>query len=88
MYGGLNNNENYEEIASGVGGTSGSHQRIDPKSIFTFVCPYVDSVLIQKYNKVVEPMFYKQRENQKQIASLTEQRDILLPKLMSNEIAI
>jgi len=88
LYGWLNNNENYEEIASGVGGTSGSHQRIDPKSIFTFVCPYVDSVLIQKYNKVVEPMFYKQRENQKQIASLTEQRDILLPKLMSNEIAI
>ena len=88
LYGWLNNNENYEEIASGVGGTSGSHQRIDPKSIFTFVCPYVDSVLIQKYNKVVEPMFYKQRENQKQIASLTEQREILLPKLMSNEIAI
>jgi len=88
LYGWLNNNENYEEIASGVGGTSGSHQRIDPKSIFTFVCPRVDTALIQKYNKVVEPMFYKQRENQKQIASLTEQRDILLPKLMSNEIAI
>lgn len=88
LYGWLNNNENYEEIASGVGGTSGSHQRIDPKSIFTFVCPRVDTALIQKYNKVVEPMFYKQRENQKQIASLTEQRNILLPKLMSNEIAI
>ena len=88
LYGWLNNNENYEEIASGVGGTSGSHQRIDPKSIFTFVCPRVDTALLQKYNKVVEPMFYKQRENQKQIASLTEQRDILLPKLMSNEITI
>jgi type I restriction enzyme S subunit len=88
LYGWLNNNENYEEIASGVGGTSGSHQRIDPKFIFTFVCPYVDSVLIQKYNKVVKPIFYKQRENQKQIDSLTEQRDRLIPKLMTNNIQL
>lgn len=34
LYGWLTNKENYDEIASGVGGTSGSHQRIDPKSIF------------------------------------------------------
>ena len=88
LYGWLTNNDNYEEIASGVGGTSGSHQRIDPKSIFTFVCPRIDTTLIQKYNKVVDPIFYKQKENQKQIISLMEQRNILLPKLMSNEIKV
>jgi type I restriction enzyme S subunit len=88
LYGWLTNKENYEEIASGVGGTSGSHQRIDPKSIFTFVCPYVNIDVIHEYNKVVEPLFLKQRESQKQIIILTEQRDRLLPKLMTNEINI
>ena len=88
LYGWLTNKENYEEIASGVGGTSGSHQRIDPKSIFTFTCPYLDIDVINKYNKIVEPLFLKQRENQKQINTLTEQRDRLLPKLMSNEIKL
>ena len=88
LYGWLTNEEKYEEIASGVGGTSGSHQRIDPKSIFTFTCPYLDIDVIHKYNKIVEPLFLKQRENQKQMITLTEQRDRLLPKLMSNEINI
>lgn len=88
LYGWLTNKENYKEIASGVGGTSGSHQRIDPKSIFTFACPYVNLDVIHEYNKVVEPLFLKQRDNQKQIIILTEQRDRLLPKLMSNEINI
>ena len=86
LYGWLTNKENYEEIASGVGGTSGSHQRIDPKSIFTFACPYVNIDVIHEYNKVVEPLFLKQRENQKQIITLTEQRNRLLPNLMSNVI--
>lgn len=85
LYGWLTNKENYDEIASGVGGTSGSHQRIDPKSIFSFTCPHVDFAILQRYNKVVEPIFYKQKENQKQIASLTEQRDRLLPKLMGRK---
>lgn len=88
LYGWLTNKENYEEIASGVGGTSGSHQRIDPKSIFTFTCPYLDIDVINKYNKIVEPLFLKQRENQKQIIILTEQRDRLLPKLMTNNIQL
>ena len=35
--------ENYSEIASGVGGTSGSHQRIDPSTIFDFRCPLVSA---------------------------------------------
>lgn len=86
LYGWLTNKENYEEITSGVGGTSGSHQRIDPKSIFTFACPYVNIDVIHEYNKVVEPLFLKQRENQKQIIILTEQRNRLLPNLMSNVI--
>ena len=86
LYGWLTNKENYDEIASGVGGTSGSHQRIDPKSIFSFTCPNVDSDTIRNYNNKVEPLFYKIRNNQKQIQTLIKTRDGLLPRLMNEEI--
>lgn len=88
LYGWLINKENYEEISSGVGGTSGSHQRIDPKSIFSFNCPNIDLEVIQKYNKIVEPLYIKLTINQQQIRLLTQQRDGLLPKLMSGEVKI
>lgn len=88
LYGWLTNKENYDEIVSGVGGTSGSHQRIDPKSIFSFACPKVDLETICKYNKQVEPLFNKQRNNQKQIQTLIQTRDGLLPRLMSGEVKI
>lgn len=88
LYGWLINKENYEEISSGVGGTSGSHQRIDPKSIFSFNCPNIDLEVIQKYNKIVEPLYIKLTINQQQIRLLTQQRDSLLPKLMSGEIKV
>jgi len=88
MYGWLTFKDNYEEIASGVGGTSGSHQRIDPKSIFAFACPKVDMETIRNYNKKVEPLFYKQRNNQLQIQTLIQTRDGLLPRLMNNNIIV
>ena len=88
LYGWLTNKENYDEIASGVGGTSGSHQRIDPKSIFSFACPKVDLETICKYNKQVEPLFNKQRNNQKQIQTLIQTRDGLLPRLMGGEVKV
>ena len=88
LYGWLTNKENYDEIVSGVGGTSGSHQRIDPKSIFSFPCPNADIETVRNYNNKVEPLFYKISNNQKQIITLTETRDGLLPRLMSGEIKI
>ena len=88
LYGWLTNKENYDEIASGIGGTSGSHQRIDPKSIFSFTCPNVDSETIRNYNNKVEPLFYKIRNNQKQIQTLIQTRDGLLPRLMGGEVKI
>lgn len=88
LYGWLTNKENYDEIASGVGGTSGSHQRIDPKSIFSFSCPNVDIETIRNYNNKVEPLFYKIRNNQKQIQTLIQTCDGLLPRLMSGEVKV
>jgi type I restriction enzyme S subunit len=88
LYGWLTLNENYNEIASGVGGTSGSHQRIDPKAIYEFQCPLISDSEIENYNVKIEPIFKKQVANQTQIRTLTSLRDTLLPKLMSGEVRV
>ena len=88
LYSWLSLKENYDEIASGVGGTSGSHQRIDPSFIFNFQCPFVVEDDIICYNNTVEPMFRKIKVNQTQIRSLEKLRDTLLPKLMSGEVRV
>jgi type I restriction enzyme S subunit len=88
LYGWLTFNENYNEIASGVGGTSGSHQRIDPKAIYEFQCPLISDSVIENFNVKIKPIFMKQVINQNQIRTLTALRDTLLPKLMSGEITV
>lgn len=88
LYGWLTLNENYNEISSGVGGTSGSHQRIDPSTIYDFQCPVLSADAIERYNNQIEPIFKKQVVNQSQIRTLTALRDTLLPKLMSGEVRV
>lgn len=88
IYGWLTNSIYYNEIASGVGGTSGSHQRIEPKAIFTAPCVKIEKDFILQYNSHAEPLFRKQFENQQQIQTLTQLRDTLLPKLMSGEVRV
>jgi type I restriction enzyme S subunit len=88
LYGWLSLKENYNEIASGIGGTSGSHQRIDPNTIFNFQCPLLPNNLIEDFNNQIEPLFQKQLINQIQIRTLTALRDTLLPKLMSGEVRL
>ena len=88
LYEWLTYKENYDEIALGVSGTSGSHQRIDPKVIFENECPIVDDSTIEQYNAKVKPLFEKIKTNQQQILSLTAQRDTLLPRIMIGEVKI
>ncbi|MFV0138767.1 restriction endonuclease subunit S [Empedobacter falsenii] len=88
IYGWLTNSIYYNEIASGVGGTSGSHQRIEPKAIFTAPCVKIEKDIILQYNSHAEPLFKKQFENQQQIQTLTQLRNTLLPKLMSGAVSL
>lgn len=88
LYEWLSLKENYNEIASGVGGTSGSHQRIDPNTIYEFQCPLVTNDFIENINTQIEPLFQKQLINQTQIRTLTTLRDTLLPKLMNGEVRV
>jgi type I restriction enzyme S subunit len=80
--------ENYNEIASGVGGTSGSHQRIDPQSVFSLRCPIIPLKQIEIFNHQVSAIFEKKRNNQLQIRTLSTLRDSLLPKLISGELRV
>lgn len=88
IYGWLSYSENYNELSSGVGGTSGSHQRISPSTIFSFKCQLVDDSDLKEYYYKVKSLFDKQTTNQQQIQTLIRLRDTLLPKLMSNEIKL
>jgi type I restriction enzyme S subunit len=88
LYGWLSLQQNYAEIASGIGGTSGSHQRIDPMTIFSYQCPIIPDELVDKFNMQIIPLFKKIGVNQEQILTLEKLRDTLLPKLMSGEVRV
>jgi len=88
IYGWLSIPQNYNEIASSVGGTSGSHQRIDPADIFNFPCPRMDETYLDQFNAKVEPLFRSIQKNHIQIRTLEKLRDTLLPKLMSGEVRV
>ena len=88
LYSWLSLPQNYNEIASGVGGTSGSHQRIDPADIFGFFCPRIEDSYIDSFNVAAEPIFMKMNKNRTQILKLEKLRDTLLPKLMSGEVRV
>lgn len=88
LYSWLSIPQNYNEITSGVGGTSGSHQRIEPADIFNFSCPHIDDSYIESFNVATEPIFIKMNKNRIQIHTLEKLRDTLLPKLMSGDIRL
>lgn len=88
LYEWLTYKENYDEIASGVSGTSGSHQRIDPKAIFDNECLIVDDGILAQYNEQVIPIFKKVESNQQQMQTMVAKRDTLLPRLMSGEVKV
>ncbi|MDD4874624.1 MAG: restriction endonuclease subunit S, partial [Dehalococcoidales bacterium] len=86
LYGFLNYPENYDEIAASVGGTSSSHQRIDPDMLFKFRCFTPDDNTLSSYNRIVEPIYTKIVNNRNSSCVLSRLRDKLLPKLMSGEV--
>jgi len=76
------------DLTMSASGTSGSHQRVKPEDILNinFLTPSVDK--IKEFSKLLEPNYLKTVQNQKQIKTLENMRDTLLPKLMSGEVRI
>lgn len=50
------------------------------------VCSDVDSVRL--FHSIVEPFFEKLKQNEMQLSSLEEMKNVILPKLMNNELNI
>jgi type I restriction enzyme, S subunit len=88
LYGFVSHPENYDEIAAGVGGTSSSHQRIDPEVIFKAICFLPDDRTLNTYNEIIGPIFDKMYRNLNSMYTLSRLRDTLLPKLMSGKVRV
>ena len=77
-----------EFLSACASGTSGSHQRVKPKDIIEleFQAPSEDSMM--EFSSLTADWFEKILENQAQIFTLENERNTLLPKLMSGEVRI
>ena len=75
-----------QELTGASSGTSGSHQRVNPQDIFNLTFQKPTNKLIEQFNDEAIHLFQKIKSNTKQIHTLTQLRDTLLPKLMSGEV--
>jgi type I restriction enzyme S subunit len=84
----LKSNHVTQELVSAAGGTSGSHQRVNPNDIFnlSFIMPPKE--LIERFHLTTKEYFQKIKSNAKQIKTLTQLRDTLLPKLMNGKVRV
>jgi type I restriction enzyme S subunit len=76
------------EFTTLVTGTSGSHQRVKPESLLLFDVVVPSAPLLQLLATQVSPMLQRINQNRDESASLTAQRDALLPKLLSGEVRV
>ncbi|MDK7675037.1 restriction endonuclease subunit S [Weeksella virosa] len=68
---------------------SGSaQQNLNVGKIKSYPCFVPDSITMEKFKFQVIPLFSKVLDNSKQIQTLTQIRDTLLPKLMSGEVRV
>ena len=77
-----------QELKGAASGTSGSHQRVNPQDIFNLTFRKPPKRLVDKFDDETKDSFQKIKSNTKQIRTLTQLRDTLLPKLMSGEVRV
>lgn len=84
----LKSDDAIAELEMSASGTSGSHQRVRPEDILNlgFNTPSINRII--EFSKLVKPLLAKTVTNQSSINILEQQRDTLLPKLMSGEVRI
>ncbi len=76
------------EILSRVTGSTGSHQRTQPKSVAVIDVLKPNEELVSKFSQIALDWKIRVSENIEQDAILAKIRDTLLPKLMSGELRI
>lgn len=84
----LNSEEFTSELSQKIKGTSSSHQRVNPQDIFDveLVIPSENDLI--NFNSAIYPLLAKKNINHKQIQTLSQTRDELLPRLMTGEIRV
>ena len=84
----LNSDEFTSELSQKIKGTSSSHQRVNPQDIFDveLVIPSENDLI--NFNSAIYPLLAKKNINHKQIQTLSQTRDELLPRLMSGEVRV
>jgi type I restriction enzyme S subunit len=70
-----------------MSGSSG-RQRVDIDNLKNYSIQIPDKKNVDKFNKAIMQIIQKMQINNKQIQTLIQQRDGLLPKLMSGEVKI
>lgn len=84
----LKTEQSVQELAGASSGTSGSHQRVKPEDIFNLTFLYPDMDTLKKFDEQSSNYWRKIKVNQKQIQTLENLRDTLLPKLLSGEVRV
>lgn len=77
--------EDFKSIAESKSTTMGHIQREHLKQAMVSIPP---KVLFEKYDQRIAPLIDKRIDNNKQIRTLTQLRDTLLPKLMSGAVRV
>lgn len=83
----LNCWRNYREIANGAKGTTNSHQRIDANAILSRKLAY-DKDTISIFCNLVRDLLKLENKAIQESIYLSQLRDTLLPKLMSDQIKV
>ena len=78
-----NERNNFNNLAIGA-----AQQNLSVKFVKTYITIIPSEKVIYDFNIVINPLFDKVKFLNKQISSLTNLRDTLLPKLMSGELKI
>ena len=80
--------QDFRDFAESCMSGSSGRQRVDVDNLRIYPMAIPDKVTVELFNDRIENMVSKMHNNNKQIKTLIQQRDSLLPKLMSGEVKI
>ena len=80
--------QDFRDFAESCMSGSSGRQRVDVDNLRKYPMAIPDKVTVELFNDRIENMVSKMHNNNKQIQTIIQQRDSLLPKLMSGEVKI
>ena len=84
----LAKSDDFRECAINSMTGSTGRQRAEVEALKEFKIPIPPQPILQKFHSLVQPLFEKIINNQKQIMVLKKIRDTLLPKLVFGELRV